>query len=284
MRGLGDNIFQRPFVRAVATRRPVYLDTPWPQLYADLPVSFVRPATELRTQKKNRDRQDATVWTEPPAGAQVVSVGYGTRELRRGSIVNAMESRLSLHQTPFLFDLPPSVVPSPASGRYVVVRPVTLRREWTNAARNPRPEYVAQTAAWLRQAGFAVVLLADLKAGEEWAVGALPEHDAAYLHGELSLEQIIALVRGAAAVVGGVGWLVPMAIAAGVPLFCILGGQLGNNGPAKITDPRMDLSRVGWTFPDRPCHCEKMTHNCSKANSHLRRDFETWMNHAGPSL
>jgi ADP-heptose:LPS heptosyltransferase len=284
MRGLGDNIYQRPFVRAVASRRPVFLDTPWPQLYSDLPgVSFVRPSTHLRTQAKNRDLQDAAIWTEAPREAQRVHVGYGSVELRRGSIIRALESKLSLNGAPFVFDLPPTDFP-PVAGRYVVIRPVTVRREWTNTARNPKPEYLAAVARWFQEAGFAVVLVADLEDRAEWLVGPLPPHDAAYLKGELGVDDLVALVRGAAATVGGVGWLVPMSIAAGTPLFCVLGGQLLHNGPSRITDPRMNLSGVGWTFPDRPCECEKMQHNCLKTNSSLRRDFETWMNHAGPRL
>ena len=41
MKGLGDNIYQRAFVKRLPG--PVYLETPWPELYEDLPgVKFVR--------------------------------------------------------------------------------------------------------------------------------------------------------------------------------------------------------------------------------------------------
>ena len=55
MHGLGDNIYQRAHVRqAVANGSEIYLTTPWPQLYADLPgVRCVRPNSHLRTQAKN---------------------------------------------------------------------------------------------------------------------------------------------------------------------------------------------------------------------------------------
>jgi hypothetical protein len=283
MKGLGDGIYQRPFVRAESERRAVYLDTPWPQLYADLPNVFpVKPSTTLRTQAKNAAAQPDSVWHERPLIADVARFGYGTRELRRGSIVRSLEAVLPLRGAPFVFDLPPT-------GRamwfhpYVVVRPVTIRREWTNSARNPDPSAVFKVAQWLQDAGFKVVLVADLKDGEEHAVGALPPHDIAHLAGELDVDGLMQLVKGASAVVGGVGWIVPMAIAAGTPLFVIQGGQLRHNGPQAITDPRMNLSRVGWAKPRYPCDCESMRHNCRKDPANLRGDFTEWMDRCGLS-
>lgn len=283
MKGLGDGIYQRPFVRAESARRPVFLDTPWPQLYADLPNVFpVKPATTLRTQAKNASAQPDSVWHRRPYAADVARFGYGTRELRRGSIVRSLEAVLPLRGAPFVFDLP--LVPLfLRSQRYVVVRPVTIRREWTNSARNPDPSAVFKVAQWLQDAGYRVILVADLKDGEETAVGALPPHDEAFLHGELTLPVLMALVRDACAVVGGVGWLVPMAIAAGTPLFVIQGGQLRHNGPQAITDPRMNLDRVGWAKPRYPCDCESMRHNCRKDPANLRGDFTEWMDRTGLS-
>lgn len=283
MKGLGDGIYQRPFVRAESERRPVYLDTPWPQLYADLPNVFpVKPATTLRTQAKNAAAQPDSVWHGRPFACDRAAFGYGTASLRKGSIIRALETALPLRGAPFVFDLPPT-------GRtmwahpYVVIRPVTLRKEWTNSARNPDPSAVFKVAQWLQDAGYRVVLVADLQDGEEHAVGALPPHDVAFLNGELDVIDLMALVRHASAVIGGVGWIVPMAIAAGTPLFVIQGGQLRHNGPQAITDPRMNLSRVGWAKPRYPCDCENMRHNCRKDPANLRGDFDEWMERAGLS-
>jgi hypothetical protein len=278
MKGLGDGIFQRPFIRAESERRPVYLETPWPQLYSDLPNVFpVKVGTTLRTQAKNAAAQPVEVWHEAPSRADRVAMGYGTRELARGSIFDALSAKLPLHGSPFVFDLPPGHVGTMGGNPYVVVRPVTVRREWHNPARNPDPSAVFKVAQWCQDAGFMVVLVADLKEGHEHAVGALPPHDVAYLGGELDVVELMALVRGAAAVIGGVGWIVPMAIAAGTPLFVVQGGQLGHNGPDKITDRRMNLTRVGWARPRYPCRCERMNHNCRKDPANLRGDFDEWM-------
>ena len=286
MKGLGDGIYQRPFVRAESARRPVFLDTPWPQLYADLPNVFpVKPATTLRTQAKNAAAQPDSAWHDRPLIADTARFGYGTRELRRHSIMRALETALPLRGAPFVFDLPPVPAGTTRGGiPYAVVRPVTLRREWTNSARNPDPSAVFKVAQWLQDAGFMVVLVADLKPGEEEAVGTLPPCDVAYLKGELDVSELMALVRGASAVIGGVGWIVPMAIAAGTPLFVIQGGQLRHNGPQAITDPRMNLSRVGWAKPRYPCDCENMRHTCRKDPANLRGDFDEWMTRSGLTL
>lgn len=269
MKGLGDNIFQRPFVRAAcAGGRPVYLETPWPELYADLPVRPVVTGTTLRTQRRNEQRQAASTWSSPPARADVVRVGYGHTQLRNGSITRAMGKVLPLGRTPFAFDLP-DMGPSPVKaaetrGRPIaVIRPVTVRSEWRNEARNPRPEYLRDVARWLMPTHH-VVCVADLAAGAEWLDGELPDHHVGFLKGELDVRQLLALVAAADLVVGGVGWIVPAAIALKRPAFVVLGGQGGHNAPEKITDPRMDLSRIGWARPRNFCRCENMRHRCLK--------------------
>lgn len=266
MRGLGDNIYQRPFVRAAAARRQVYLETPWPELYADLPVRFVKTETTLRTQALNEARQAASTWRPPPRFVDRVKPGYGSHALRTASIVKSLEATLPLARTPFAFDLPDmGAAPKLANaGRPIaVIRPATVRREWRNEARNPRPDYLRDVARWLLATHY-VVVVAHLAGGEEWLDGELPAHHQAFTAGELGVRQLLALVRDADLVVGGVGWLVPAAIALKVPAFVVLGGQGGHNAPEKITDPRMDLSRIGWATPRPYCRCENMRHRCLK--------------------
>lgn len=279
MKGLGDNIFQRPFVRAQGERREVFLSTPWPEIYADLPVKFVRTGTVLRTQALNERRQKESLWKTPPADAARVTVSYGHDALHGPgtSIVRAMEKLLPLEGAPFRFDLPP-MGRSPVRGRgkpIALIRPVTVRLEWRNEARNPRPDHVAWVARELRRTHH-VVLVAHLADGQEWLEGPLPEHDEAFLKGELTVRELLALVRAADIVVGGVGWIVPAAIAAGSRAFILLGGQGGHNAPEKITDPRMDLSRIGWAVPHPYCRCTNMRHRCSKLIPDLRHQWASF--------
>lgn len=274
MKGLGDNIYQRPFVRAVAERHPggVWLSTPWPELYADLDVRFVRTGTSLRTQRLNERRQPEGVYRRPPGRFDhVVRVGYGTVSLRKGSIVQAMEAQLPLRGAPFRFDLPdlgPGPVQPIRRRPLAVVRPVTVRQEWRNEARNPAPEHVAFVAGELMKTHH-VIVVAHLEAGAEWLIGELPPHHEAFVAGEFDVRQLLALVRDADVVVGGVGWIVPAAIALRRSAFIVQGGHGAHNSPEVITDPRMDLSRIAWATPDPYCRCEDMRHQCSKAIPHL---------------
>src|SRR5262245_9263081 len=47
MWGLGDNCYARPFVRAAAEKYDVWLETPWPELYEDIELRFVRGTRRL---------------------------------------------------------------------------------------------------------------------------------------------------------------------------------------------------------------------------------------------
>lgn len=280
MKGLGDNIFQRPFVRAVAAREPVvYLETPWPELFADLPnVLPVKTQTPLRTQAKN-ERRAAVTWHRPPSFNCLRSISYGTRELAAGSVTQAMERCLPLDGAPYVFDLPEDLGPVPDIDTgglpLAIIRPVTARKEWLNTARNPDPKYIAEAAARLSATHF-VLVVADLAEGEEWLVGDLPFCDLALLRGELSTMALLALLRTADVVVGGVGWIVPASIALGVPAWIVCGGNGGHNAPEVITDPRQDLSVIGFAVPAPYCRCADKSHQCVKTIPDHTSAFETF--------
>lgn len=283
MLGLGDNLYQRPFVRALAVGANVMLRTPWPQLVAD--IEHVHPyasGTPLRTQARNelqqwRTRPQGTDWRriEQSLSAKAgVRVSYA-RQLEVSNVRACMSDCFGLVAGPM--DLPPLPASPVTSDRPIaLVRPVTVRHEWLNTARNCRPQYVADVARWLHEAGFYIVSVADLVHGEEEAQAPLPICDKAFHKGELDVMQLLALVQASAAVVGPVGWIVPAAIAAHVPLFVLLGGQGAHNAPERLTDPSMPLDLVGWGMPDDFCRCAAMRHECSKGNSRLREQFDAW--------
>lgn len=258
MLGLGDNLYQRPFVRAAALRGQVYLSTPWPELYDDLGVRFVRADTSLRAQRKNLERQPAERWSVPPRCSSVRITYLGLE----GSISEAMERAIPLGG-PLEMDLPP-LPASPVSGRYAVVRPVTTRTEWRNPARNPIATYVREAARALQEAGFRVVSLADLCEGREWIEGPPISADVRFDRGELPVELMLALIQGASVVVGGPGFIVPAALAARTPLIVIAGGQGALNGPQRLVDRRIDASRVRWLLPEPYCMCADRIHTCPK--------------------
>lgn len=274
--GLGDNIFLRPFVRVAAARRSVWLRTPWPELFEDLPVRFAQAGTGLRTQAKNIARQDQSRWETPPH-CEEIRVWYGhSTIIAPGSITKALERFLPLGPAPYVFDLPAFGAPPVITQKpLAVVRPVTVRREWRNVARNPLPQYVNEIARHLMNSHH-VVAVADLQHGEEWIEGEAPPFHTAYFRGELPVKKLLALTQAADVLVGGVGWIVPASIAQGVKAFVICGGQGGHNHPDRITDPRMNLSKIGFAFPERFCPCCSMKHTCPKKIPNLAAQWNAF--------
>ncbi len=269
MRGLGDNLFMRPFIKAVP--KPVYLDTPWPEIYAGIDgVHFIRPQTNLRTQAKNIARH--TTWTMPPTRQPTRQIRYGAEGIIPGMIA-------SFGVMPGAFDLPP-LPPSPETGPYVVVRPATVRSEWRADTRNPDPEYIYRAVWEARLRGYRVISVADLQDGAEWLVESSDyPADVRYHKGELPVEQLLALVKGAAAVIGGIGWLVPAALAAKVPAWIICGGQGGFNSPKQICP---DGSTITFAVPDNFCRCKLKIHGCDKRISDYDSKLTTWADRAIP--
>lgn len=268
MKGLGDNVYQRAFIKALP--KPVYLDTPWPEIYSDMPgVHFIRPQTTLRTQAKNIARH--ADWIMPPGRQPTRQIRYGAEGIIPGMIA-------AFGIMPGEFDLPP-LPPSPADGKYVVVRPATVRSEWRADTRNPDPEYIITAAAEAKARGYRVISVADLADGVEWMVGDSPYADVRYHHGELPVEQLLALVKGAAAVIGGIGWIVPASLAAKVPAWIICGGQGGFNAPELICPAK---STITFAVPDNFCRCKLKQHNCDKRISNYDSKLADWADKALP--
>jgi len=270
MRGLGDSIYSRAFIKVLPGE--LYVDTPWPELLKDLPnVHFIRPQTTLRTQTKNIARHSS--WTMPPTRQPTRQIRYGAE-----GIINGMMASFGI--APGAFDLPP-LPPSPEQGKYVVVRPATVRSEWRADTRNPNPEYIAWAAAEAMRRGYRVISIADLADNVEWAVEPLPPADVRYHKGELPVEQLLSLVANAAAVIGGIGWLVPAALAAKVPAWIICGGQGGFNSPQQICPPG---STITFAVPDNFCRCRLKTHNCDKRISDYDSKLTAWADQAIPMV
>lgn len=288
MFGLGDNIMQRPFIRAAAAREEhLYLQTPWPELYADLPNVYpVRSTTRLRTQAKNEQRYRGR-WYIRPSGGREVRMSYGATCLDgRASIMESLERCLPLDGQPFVWDLPDLGPPFEidTGGRpLAIVRPVTERAEWHNASRSPRPEYVNAAAERLSSSHY-VIALADLQPQQEWLVGSMPVCDVAYLRGELTAMDVLQLVAQADVVIGGVGWLVPAALALRTRAFIYLGGNGAHNAPEVIVDPRADASRLGFATPAKFCRCAEKQHRCDKTIARPLEQFEQWAAKQGVKL
>lgn len=280
MEGMGDAVFQRPLVRYYAERRgTVYLRTSWPELFKDIPgIRFIHPeSTDLRTQNINAARRPDSFWARPPLTAERIRARYALTTPGETILSELKRCYGVPGAAPMKMDLPDFGHPPVRYKRYAVIRPVTLRKEWLNPARSPRPEYIAQAADILHAQGYRVVSVAHVEAekNQEWLEGPEPFADRAYHQGELDVRQLGALVQHADVVVGGVGWIVPFSIAARTPAVFIAGGQGGYNAPGIVTDRRhMDLTRIRWVMPDRYCaDCKKRLHACRKEISSFEEKF-----------
>jgi hypothetical protein len=279
MDGLGDGIYHRPFVKMVARRYDLWLRTPWPELYADFGIRFVRSPIQLRTQQKNIERQNSQLWGRPPRGCGTLQIRYKRHDLLTMNVIKSLERQYPAANGSYQMDLP-NFGPSPVTTArpIALVRPATLRREWLAPSRNPRPEYIQEAIDILIARGFCVVSVADCDGTAEWFEGKEPGGMTFKFHqGELNVDRLLALVQHSAVVVGGPGWILPAALAAQTPLFVIFGGRGGHNSPDKLFDPRMNLSKVGWLMPEPFCRCVEAHHVCNKTIPRFGERFEQWL-------
>lgn len=264
MHGLGDNIYTRS---VLPKDRAIYLQTPWPQLFRDMPnIRPVRANSKLRTQRKNEAESSLYV-EEPKISARKISYA-------NSGIIEGLEKTSGFK---FRGMSLPSFGRKSVRGRYAVIRPSTLRAEWYAAARNPRPAYLVEAACQLREAGFTVVAVADIDGKNEWADGEIPPHDIGFLAGELSVTELLRLVQNADALVGGVGWILPAGIAYRRRSLVICGGEGGWNSPAIITDKRMDLTKTTFAVPDNFCMCRNHRHECNKKITRFSEICADWI-------
>ena len=84
-----------------------------------------------------------------------------------------------------------------------------------------------------------------------------------YHRGELSIEQLLGLTRCASGLVGGVGWIVPAALAYQVPLLLIYGGWGYSNGPHRLFGG-VAHDFIDQVLPDAFCMCQSNRHQCDK--------------------
>lgn len=290
--GIGDNVMQRIYVRALAAREkePVYIDTAIPELYSDIPnLKFICPETNWRTQKKIQNRFQGYVKPEdiPKKFSQILTLKYGAEDLMSKSIFQTFDSIIPLEEYPFIYDLPryDSAFKVKDNRPIAVIRPVTARREWYTPSRNPDPYYINWIADYLKKNGFCVISIADLAPNQEWIEpngSKGPAADVQFHSGELTIPQLIDLHHKAAVTVSGIGFATTFGIAAGTPHFMVFGGRGKFDCLQNITDIRMDLSKVGWAVPDNFCKCDSATHACNKGISNLPEKFIEFL--AKPSV
>lgn len=302
---MGDNIYQRPAVQRLCRHaqrqgRAVYLETPWPQFYWDVRgLKFAYPIERsLRTQHKNIESLPADTWSEPSTPSDVYHLSCS----KPGSMADAFDKCIPLGDDGASPDPWFGMPVNPAWDReienlefinrpFAVVRPITIRREWRVPNRNPDPAALQAVVDLLHQRGVETVGVADIDLRMETEVEPhLAGIDHKFYDGQLSVTAIAALVKRSVCAVGGVGFILPMSLALGSKLFLIFGGEGKSEWLDRTTDPRMDLSRLGWVRPEPFCMCSRqrndVNHRCNKSidPQTIRDRFEKWMDHCSDTM
>lgn len=266
MNGMGDNLHQRAVVRELCESAQVWLRTPWPSLYHDLPVKFLSPSTNLRTQNKNAAAERGKYSPSAPAQAKTLRVHYPPTEVRaRGSVLAAMSAVCGVRVGDFSMPVPPEwhdeIPQFETGGRPIIIyRPLVERKEW-GGCRNRNPDAVAYGALFesIRE-DFCVVSVADLAPGVEWRVDRDVRADVEFHSGELSVRALAALWRRAALVFTAPGFAVPLAQAVGTPVVAVFGGYEDSRSfMSGSPTPYLGIDTVA------PCRCFSHTHSCNKS-------------------
>lgn len=277
--GFGDTIYMRPAIKKLAEQwEAVFVRTPWPQVFWDIPK--VRPARPhgifYRTQNANAATVDPMIWHYPPGGLLEMNGFYNMEHFRAGTtIVRAFMQQFRVSDpADFSMKVNPEWEPEwlkDVPRPFGVVHPPSIRREWMNTARNPRPDYIQQVidsrpdVHWI-SVGFNV-------GDQEWYEGG-PLRGVArnFDNGELSASQLLAVLGRADLAVSGPCWLLPAAAALGTPLFCIFGGSIP---PQLLIDHQRMGTSVVAVHPVPFCPCFQNEHGCNKSIS-MSALFQAW--------
>lgn len=264
MLGLGDNLHQRAVIRHLAQLHQVWLETPWPQVFHDLPVRCVPRVSRLRTQTKNARRSQFA--SAPPSGGLRQRIWYTHDGIRKhGGFLAAMCAEAGVPKGDFSLPIP-AVWHEQAQAwldrwhpdrPLMLYRPLVERTEWVGCqARNPDPEAYAALARSVRDRFFCVSV-ADLAPRVEWTVSAPIGADVECHAGELPFEVLAALAARAGLVWCSPGFMLVLAQAVRAPLVGVFGGHEA---------PRFyDHGYSENLFIGRGCDCFSKSHSCDKS-------------------
>lgn len=285
MYGLGDTLYMRAVVRERIRQSSdqLYIQTPWPQIWQDLPVKMIRSGTTLRMQKRNEEA-NTHLYHPPPFQSRYrrnTYVGYGGHDFKDGSsmldtigqsLATNLPDSMSVGWTvPDDWKWRPTHDDAAINARPIAfVRPPTLRKEWMAPGRNPDQAAFEACVNHLMESHH-VVSVASIEVGKEWLIGNAIGHTF-YHDGQLSFEQMLGLLAAADFAFGGVGWLVPAMQCVKTRAAILFGGVLGANGRHVIMPDQLDWQNVRMILPDdgEQCWCISYRHACRKKTDPTR--------------
>ena len=162
----------------------------------------------------------------------MVKLSYNVGLVREArSVLGAMFKSANIAPRSFDFRLPvpvgwaakaKTIVGSPDKP-VMVFRPLVVRKEWKNEARNP--DHVSYAALFKSiHKKYHVVSVADVEPDREWIVGERVQPDQAFHRGELDFETLAGLFSIAGVVFCSPGFAVVLAQSVGTPVVSVFGG------------------------------------------------------------
>lgn len=262
MHGLGDNIMQRACIKSLDGE--VYLETPWPQIYQDMPNVYpVRVNNTLRTQSKNVRSNAGLFCTTLPKTERPRKVGYTyDKVIEHGSFIKAMTTAFETTNRDFSMPVPDRWKEKArkrvnTDKPILFYRPLTIRQEWNATTRNPDREHYKSLLDAIREDYF-LVSVADIDPPLE-RIDSIPvEADLEFHQGELGVEDMVGLMGISSLVYCSPGFALVMAQATNTKMVCVFGGHES----ARLYERGAKTDCL--ISPINPCECFSKTHNCDK--------------------
>lgn len=281
--GMGDNVWQLPYVRALARQHGrVYFATPWPQMYhAEQGCALIHPADYEPTHvtsgfykwtyfKENIDAQPPGTYCRAASACGAVQITFGTGVLAGKTDLEricppAVETALA-YPADISFPCKPEWLSKAAEwlNNNAYTRPrvllhVPTNRPGTVLARDPWFRYFARLYARYRDR----VCFYDAARhvpGESEPIGDL-DGLRVYPSRGPEITTLWALVALADIVVCSPNHMLPLALAFKRPTLALFGGCVW---PDLLIDPRVRHAAYRAVAPAPYCGCGQMLHDCNK--------------------
>ncbi|MFW8567064.1 hypothetical protein [Orrella sp. 11846] len=269
MHGVGDTLHERAVVRELKKNGEVWIHTPFPSLFWDMPeVRVLRKNSDLPPQARN-ERQESDLFDDatPPTNARQLRIQYDRAGvLRHGSVLAAMSAKAGVATGDFRLEAHPDWLSQAdellaqwkPDKSLMFYRPVIDRVQHKFCAkRNPDHKAYTELIRSIREQFF-VVSIADSTTEKIVCHGIEPDVDKT--DGSLTMAQIYGLMAHAELAFGPVSFATILAQALGTPGITVFGGfesSLSFAAGAKLT-PWLGID------PVKPCNCWNARHRCDK--------------------
>jgi len=268
MNGLGDTIYEIGAVELLVQKYSanVYIPTSWPQLwkyskFSDNIFPIRPPHHNLRTQCKNMKKYDDLFFNLPDKiHRHITQLSYSTYRNLNMPYYQGLCKSINVEHSDYHLDLR---MPEVQKQNIAIIRPSTIRTEWSVPARSARQKYIQLVIDYLEEIGIETWVLADVDDVNEKYQEFRPMDASKYIErGEMSIDEIIQTVLSSKILISGVGWAAPFSMAWKIPAIIIHGGMGGFNHSDFIHAP--GAGSPIHILPDKYCMCKNKNHACDK--------------------